>query len=182
MPRALRGQRGIAVRHGVTVSHVSNVEAASQLMLALACGDASGTLAPFEGLLRSAGAALGLQRTATSEEVRRGLQSRGHDDMAKCWVLARGARRAQAHPDAGVFAKVVRALSRPLLVDAGGSKQPTGLASPPAKHEKPLEFSIGDSSEDGSDSIGVLGHTEVQETVDSCSGSSRFEEAVEGRR
>jgi len=103
---------GIPVRHGASVAHARTIEEAAQLMsqLAGAGADDHGALGPFEGSLREAGAALGLARKASSEEVRRGLVLRGQPDLARRWTAARSIRRAQAHPDPSVHKEVVAAL------------------------------------------------------------------------
>merc|ERR1719203_690444 len=69
-----------------------------------------------EGILRTAGTALGLSKKATSEDVRHGLRQRGHKELANEWSGDRAARRASAHRDGRLEQRILEALASPSSV------------------------------------------------------------------
>ena len=119
-----RGGRGITVRHGTCLAHVSDVEEAAQLMGILGglepappsaglrrdCA-ACTVLQDFDGVLREAGRLLGRRGKASSEDVRAGLRRAGHEELAKEWSAFRAGRRAVAHPPGEVLSRVLAALA-----------------------------------------------------------------------
>ena len=71
-----------------------------------------GVLSDFEAVLHGAGEALGLERKASSEDVRHALRAIGEESLAKDWAGFRAGRRALAHPKPGLTNSVMSKLVR----------------------------------------------------------------------
>ncbi|CAK0896179.1 unnamed protein product [Prorocentrum cordatum] len=75
-------------------------------------GSTDAVLSEFEAVLQGAGEALGLERKATSEDVRHALRAIGEESLAKDWAGFRAGRRALAHPKPGLTNSVMSKLVR----------------------------------------------------------------------
>ena len=123
-----RGSRGIVVRHGVCVVHLSTVEDAAQFsekvrplaaVVKLWAGRGSvaaqcqvcAQMQQHKGILHSTGAALKPGKKATSEDVRTALVQRGCKKLAKEWEAERARRRVNAHRDGRLEQRVLAVLS-----------------------------------------------------------------------